>query len=951
MDSNLILECFAGTLQTDPNLRNQAESKLKELSVSPGFLGACLDIIDNSSTPVHAKKSVAVYFKNRIIKYWNTKDKKFQVDNDEKPIVKDRLLPVIINCDYNVKQQLIPVLRLLIALEFDNWPGLLDQTGQLLQSGNSEDYLYNGMLCFAEISRKYKWVDNKERERKLYPIINQAFPHLLTIGNAIVANNEMTELRAEILKLILKSYKFVTYYDLPEPLQSKESILTWGEFHASVINMKPPSYVVDSDASEQEKSFLQISKCYKWAIANIYRLFIRYASSTELTRKFHYKEFHDLFLTDFVPHFIGQFLSIIEEFCQGKRWLGTSAIFQILEFLSHCIVEKTTWTLVKPYLETLITYLVYPILCPTTQALEIYEEDPQEYINLNFDQTVEYDSPENAALGFIETALYKQPKSTLPPISNFIYQQLTELQSQPEETLEIAQKKEGALRILGSVSGYLPQDNSIEPMLASLVVPCLNSKFEFLQARAISSVSQFSGIPFNNQETLSAIIHGILRNFDSNQEISLPVLFESALAIQAFMSNEEFKQVLANIVLPTMSKLLELSNEIDSDAISVVMQECVENFSEQLQPFGVDLMTKLVQQFLKLAHEINEAANADIDDFDGNDNGDKVMAAVGFVNTMITVLLSFENSREICLKLEEIFSEAIQYVFANDLDDFFAEIGELMENSTFLLRSISPIMIKDFHMLFEAFRQGLAVVYFEELCPPLKNLMLYNNQDELNNQLFEVFQIVASSDYNDSIELLEYLQFFILTLKEKVAPYIGGILEFISGMDLENRSLKGSFAVNTINVILAAIIWSSPDILASMPQGWFDIWVQMTPTRVYEIKLYILAICKIQSIEPQAVLESKLETLVKALPSAEEKLASKRRDFDISAIGSVADKFGDEEGNANGQEEDDDDDEQGEIDDYHVFGAGNFISSKDDEVYEDPLAVTPLDDVDVSQYL
>lgn len=46
MDSNLILECFAGTLQADPNLRNQAESKLKELSVSPGFLGACLDVID-----------------------------------------------------------------------------------------------------------------------------------------------------------------------------------------------------------------------------------------------------------------------------------------------------------------------------------------------------------------------------------------------------------------------------------------------------------------------------------------------------------------------------------------------------------------------------------------------------------------------------------------------------------------------------------------------------------------------------------------------------------------------------------------------------------------------------------------------------------------------------------------------------------------------------------------
>ena len=82
-------------------------------------------------------------------------------------------------------------------------------------------------------------------------------------------------------------------------------------------------------------------------------------------------------------------------------------IISIIGILSHCIVEKSTWSLIKPYFETLVTHLVYPIICPDDQILEIYEEDPQEYINLSFDQTSEYDSPENAALGFIATALYK----------------------------------------------------------------------------------------------------------------------------------------------------------------------------------------------------------------------------------------------------------------------------------------------------------------------------------------------------------------------------------------------------------------------------------------------------------------------------------------------------------------------------------------------------------------
>lgn len=81
------------------------------------------------------------------------------------------------------------------------------------------------------------------------------------------------------------------------------------------------------------------------------------------------------------------------------------------------------------------------------------------------------------------------------------------------------------MRILGTISGHIPKNESVEPILGALVLPCLTSKFEFLQARAIDVVSQFSEVPFTNQETLSAIIHGILRNFD-NSEASLPVLLK-----------------------------------------------------------------------------------------------------------------------------------------------------------------------------------------------------------------------------------------------------------------------------------------------------------------------------------------------------------------------------------------------------------------------------------------
>ncbi|KAI5962725.1 NMD5 [Candida theae] len=1012
INTSVILDCFAGTLLTDVQSRTDAETKLRELSKQPGFLGCCLDILAQAETPGHVKKAAAVYFKNRIIKFWNLKDDSgtLRIDNDERPVIKDRLLPVILVCDYHIKQQLIPVLRLLISLEFESWNSLLQQTGELLaQSQNSDEYLYTAMLCFTEICRKFKWTDNEAKKPKMYSLVDEVFPFLLIIGDSIVKSvldgQEITELKAEILKMILKSYKFVTYYDFPESLRTRDQVFAWGQFHASVINMSPPSYVTSSDITEQEKSFLQVSKCYKWAIANILRLFTRYASSNTLSRKVSYKDFHDLFITEFIPRFIEQFLAIIEEYCHGKRWLGLTALYQILEFLSHCIVEQTTWKLIKPYFETLVTHLVYPVIVPTDQVLEIYDEDPQEYINLCFDITGDYNNAESAALGFIATALHKRRKSCLQPITNLIQNELTSLQQSPEETLEVAKKKEGLLRILGNISGYLPKDASIEPVLSSLVIPNLNSKHDFLKARAVEVCSQFSDVEFTNQQTLSVLVHGILQNFNDS-EVSLPVQFNSALAIQGFIEVDAFKQTLATIVLPTMSKLLEMSNEIDNDAISVVMQECVENFSEQLQPFGVDLMSKLVSQFMRLAMELNDASKVEVDDFDGNydDQGDKSMAAVGFINTMITVLLSFENSQEICIKLEEITSPVISFVLGNQMDEFYAEVGELMDNSIFLLRSVTPCMWSNFELLYKSFEDGSALMYVEELMPCLQNFLIHGKQelkgnDALSMSMYSIWSMIISDEDGLGVAdinfALEFTQTFVLSLEEKANPYITSLIKFAfeNFGKLENRRLTSALAVNVFNVIVACLIYNDQEVIMLLQQAnhfveFFNKWFEMIPqlTRVYDLKLALLGLVNLSKVNslPQEIIQEishKYVNVLKSLSKAIPELEKKRNDINglngatqalpsSTSFGNDGDDeweedFEDIEANEAGHEDHDsrslsmgesvDDLDEETIRKYTDFLASQnadlahsgFYSDTDEELFDDPLATTPLDGVNV----
>jgi hypothetical protein len=1012
MDANVLLECFSATLQSNQAVIVQAEAKLKELSTAPGFLGGCLDIISSTTTTLHpaVKTAAAVYFKNRIVRHWNHSDSK--IDNDEKPLIRDKIIPVITACDYNIKQQLIPVLRVLISFDYSHWPGLIEQTYELLHkvpaSCSDEDMspLYTGVVCFSEICRKFRWMENDCRADELYPLIDRIFPHLLKIGETLVANShDINELLAEILKLILKAYKFVTYYDLPQPLQSRESITAWADFHGSIINMMPPSYVMESESSEQEKSLFQVCKCYKWAIANIYRLFTRYASNN-LSKKFSYQPFHDMFLKEFIPKFLSNFLTIIEQWCQKTRWIGSQCMFYMIEFISHCVTQKSTWLLIKPYFETLVSHFIYPLLCPTDDILETFDEDPHEYIHLRFDIQEEFDSPDMAALGLLATFAHKRKSTTLQPIMTFAHSQLTELQAQPD-SLEVAKKTEGVLRILGAISHYIvtSYEKEMEPFLTSLIYPLLTTKYDFLKARALDITSKFADIQFTSEDTYNMLFQRILANFDASSSVPLPVSFQCALTIQAYMSDSKFRPVLGNIILPTMSRLLELSNEFDNDAISMVMQECVENFSEQLQPFGVDLMHKLVEQFMRLVREIHEASVVNIDDFDGNfdDQSEKVMAATGLLNTMITVLLSFENSQTICLKLEEVFYPAVEYVFVNNVDDFLAEIGELMENSTFLLRSISPLMWKLFEYLYSSFEDGTALMYLEELISCLENFLIFGQRDlhndTINNintndfimKFFKIFQLMMDSDdendqigYNDLIYGCEYGQTFILSLQAKSHQYIPQILTLIiklrkTGLDPHHVVKNSIYDVNVNNVIVSALCYDAKTTLQVLQQhdqilGFFDDWYKLIPqfTRVYDFKLSIIGlatlISDVQITEnlPSSItsnIMAKFMDVVNKLPKAMKDLETKRQKFQEFEFTQETDnyKFTSQQWE-NHEEEFDEDELQAQLEndgnedsttsfENDIIKASGYFMEEDEIIAEDPLRATPLDNMDVNMFI
>jgi importin-7 len=74
----------------------------------------------------------------------------------------------------------------------------------------------------------------------------------------------------------------------------------------------------------------------------------------------------------------------------------------------------------------------------------------------------------------------------------------------------------------------------------------------------------------------------------------LPVRCQAALALQPLLRHEFVVNAMRPQIPQLMERLLKLVNEVDADMLSMVMEEFVEQFSNELTPLAVDLAVNLV---------------------------------------------------------------------------------------------------------------------------------------------------------------------------------------------------------------------------------------------------------------------------------------------------------------------------------------------------------------------
>ena len=569
-----------------------------------------MDIISNRDVPESIKLSTSLYLKNKIYYGWTKTSTSsndllnIAVDDDEKPVVKDMLLKALVECSHNTPscvRILQPALMTMVEEEYPNgrWDNLLLESFRLLSS-NDIDSAYVGILCLSEVFRTFRWLANDERQ-KLELLISEHFDDILNYANSLLQSPNALENTkiGNMVKLVLKIYKFITYHDFPYTLQAPERFIPWANFHVAIIELPlSPQFLNTVDKDSRKNN--QWVKAKKWAYSNMLRIFQRYASES-LSKKFAYDDFKELYLREFLPNVLQLYFQQIEQWGTSSLWLSDEALCSILSYIEQTVTQKVSWLMVKPHYPTILQHIIFRILCPDNDTLETFEDDPREYVHRHLETWNDDHSPDVAAVSLLVTSIQKRTKTTLEPTLTFVTETLNSIKdasSYPDSmTVEQAVKVESCLRIISNISDRLtspksPYQGAMEKFLQAYVFSLFGSQYGFLKARVCELCSKLADYEFREETSIPIIYQGVMSCFNEVSSF-LPVRLLAALALQNFVHHPVFQESLSTTVVPTMQNLLKLSNEFESDVISGVIREFVEQFSKELQPFGVDLMNNL----------------------------------------------------------------------------------------------------------------------------------------------------------------------------------------------------------------------------------------------------------------------------------------------------------------------------------------------------------------------
>ncbi|PCH39811.1 ARM repeat-containing protein [Wolfiporia cocos MD-104 SS10] len=880
MDLQSLSNLFATTYNPDPNVQKAGELQIRKVGVQEGMIAALLQIIGSENVDLATRQAGVVYLKNRVYTSYFVNPEHQRPDLVPIPLsdrnaLKQSILPLLSASPSKlITVQLASTLKNIVSRDFpEQWPTLLPEVKQLLAS-NDVRHVSAGCVAVLEMVRAFRFRTSGDI---LPSLIAELFPTLVSIATQLLATPPANA-SAEIpfmLHMILKSYKTSIMLNLSAHQQSRDSLVPWGHLLFQVVNLQIPAEAVPEDEEERERS--EWWKAKKWAYGILGRLFHRFGNPSQLPSSLQkeYGEFAQHFVSTFAPEIFKVYLQQVELYVSGQAWLSKKCQYQIFTFFTECVKPKSTWAMLKPHFQTLVSSYVFPQMSFTPAKKELWETDPIDYIRTSVDEYETFDTPVSAATSFLFSLASNRTKTTFLPILQFINRVLAPKPAPAQRF--------GALNMTAALGPFImrhPQvKDSMEQFMIQHVLPEFSSPEPFLRAIAceVLGTIEKAGIKWSNDQVLSQHFTAVAALIDDSE---LPVRIQACMALTEMVTvHDSVRATVAPQVGKVILTLLKLSEETDLDILNSCMETMVEQYHAELLPVAAELTARLCDTYARLARDIIAAEEADgrgvdLDTLMDNDSGeDKTFAAMGVAKTIGTIVSSVDSSPEILVQIQEVIIPIIVLTLENKLLDLFDNMFDLIDSLTFKLRSISPNMWPVFELTYKIFKTD-AIDFLEEMLPSLDNFIsfggdVFKARPDYRQMMLDIYTTSNTSDHlgeNDAVNGCKLAESLMLELRGHVDEAIPIIITTsLSKLRAGNTT---ALRLANLELLINAVLYNAAAALHIMEsQGpgtarkFFDQWFEAINAdrglpRVHDKKLSIMALCACLEMDPAQIPDS-----------------------------------------------------------------------------------------------
>lgn len=590
VDLQSLATVLAHTLDANNATRAAAEAQLTSLESQAGSHHLFLGLIMLESVPLHVRQSAALRLKNLYHGYWSVRaGDDCRISEVDRRLVRTHLLEAI--CKQTLpalRVQLLEVLYFLWPSDTPNeWAELIPECMRNIQGGmvsSPPDLMrvYGSICALRMVLKRYQFRDPKART-PVYTIVDATFPMLLHLLQTMAALPAPTPESQEMVRIIVKIFFVSTTISIPPALQADfpGKCKPWLEVLMFLLEQQlpglesvggKPGEAMQAAAPELIEQ-LRVTpgwKTKKWCAQALLRLHNRWGRPDHVgTSKKQDKAEKALlksWATQFEQHcsvrVLGAFVNLLKLKTQGG-FVTDRVSHLAFTFISTCTGSTVFYKMLKPALPFLIQEAILQQLMLTAADLDLWKNDPQEFIRRSLDimevcgsrahdprtrsnrqctelsfspllsvvccapLSQEFQDPRLAATSLLFELVQMRTRDTLQLTLNTITH-VFETYEQASPAGRNYLQKEGAMRMFGSLKRLLLSKaefkSGIENLLIRHVIPEFTSPHGFLRQRACWVIRKYSKLKWVNEEAHAMAVRSCVERL---QDSDLPVKMEA----------------------------------------------------------------------------------------------------------------------------------------------------------------------------------------------------------------------------------------------------------------------------------------------------------------------------------------------------------------------------------------------------------------------------------------